>query len=173
MRTDWEWRHCGRGPVAARTAPLDSPSGSDACWRKHVAYAEKRGRRWRARWRGPDGTLESKPGFQTRKAAEDFGRDQEATVRANTYIDPRAGRITLTDWVNQWYPSLDLELTTLANYRYLIEVHILPVFGDRLLTMRSRATSRPTRHSADAARAARVNCASSGSRRRPKRGQPP
>jgi integrase len=98
-----------------------------------VAYAEKRGRRWRARWRGPDGTLESKPGFQTRKAAEDFGRDQEATIRANTYIDPRAGRITLTDWVNQWYPSLDLELTTLANYRYLIEVHILPVFGDRPL----------------------------------------
>jgi integrase len=98
-----------------------------------VAYAEKRGRRWRARWRGPDGTLESKPGFQTRKAAEDFGRDQEAAIRANTYIDPRAGRITLTDWVNQWYPSLDLELTTLANYRYLIEVHILPVFGDRLL----------------------------------------
>jgi integrase len=98
-----------------------------------VAYAEKRGKRWRARWRGPDGTLESKPGFQTRKAAEDYGNDQEAAIRASTYIDPRAGRITLTDWVNQWYPSLDLEPTTLANYRYLIEVHILPVFANRPL----------------------------------------
>jgi integrase len=36
--------------------------------------------------------------------------------------------------VNRWYPAQDLEPTTLANYRYLIEVHILPVFGDRPLT---------------------------------------
>jgi integrase len=98
-----------------------------------MAYAEKRGRLWRARWRGPGGTLESKPGFQTRRAAEDYGRDQEAAIRANAYIDPRASRINLTDWVNQWYPSLDLEQSTLANYRYHIEVHILPAFGDRPL----------------------------------------
>jgi hypothetical protein len=98
-----------------------------------MAYAEKRGNLWRARWRAPDGTLESKPGFTSRKDAESYGRDQEAAIRANTYLDPRAGRITLTDWVNRWFPALDLEPTTLANYRYLIEVHILPVFGDRPL----------------------------------------
>jgi len=99
-----------------------------------MAYAEKRGNLWRARWRGPDGTLESKPDFRTRKAAENYGRDQEAAIRGNTYIDPRAARITLAEWVNQWYPALDLELTTLSNYRYLIEVHILPAFGDRALS---------------------------------------
>jgi len=98
-----------------------------------VAYAEKRGSLWRARWRGPDGTLESKPGFRTRKDAENYGRDQEAAIRNNTYVDPRAGRITLTEWVNRWYPALDLELNTLSTYRYTIEVHILPVFGDRSL----------------------------------------
>ena len=98
-----------------------------------MAYAEKRGNLWRARWRGPDGTLESKPGFKTRKAAEDYGRDQEAAIRNHAYVDPRAGQITLTEWVNQWYPALDLEPTTLSNYRYLIEVHILPVFGHRSL----------------------------------------
>ena len=98
-----------------------------------MAYAEKRGNLWRARWRGPDGTLESKPGFHTRKAAENYGRDQEAAIRANTYVDPRAGKITLTEWVNQWYPALDLEPTTLSNYRYQIEVHILPAFGNRAL----------------------------------------
>jgi hypothetical protein len=38
-----------------------------------MAYAEKRGNLWRARWRGPGGTLESKPGFTSRKAAEDYG----------------------------------------------------------------------------------------------------
>jgi hypothetical protein len=50
---------------------------------------------------GPDGTLESKPGFRTRKAAENYGRDQEAAIRANTYVDPRAGKMTLTEWVDQ------------------------------------------------------------------------
>jgi Phage integrase, N-terminal SAM-like domain len=59
--------------------------------------------------------------------------DQEAAIRNHTYVDPQAGQITLIEWVNQWYPSLDLELTTLNNYRYLIEVRILPAFGHRAL----------------------------------------
>ncbi len=98
-----------------------------------MAYAEKRGSLWRARWRGPDGTLESKPGFTSRKAAEDYGRDQEAAVRHNTYVDPRAGQITLTEWVNMWFPAQDLELNTLTTYKYQIEVLILPEFGHRAL----------------------------------------
>ncbi|MEQ4209903.1 site-specific integrase [Actinopolymorpha sp. B9G3] len=98
-----------------------------------MAYAEKRGNLWRARWRAPGGTLESKSGFATRKAAEAHANDQEAAIRNDTYIDARAGRITLTDWVNLWFPALDLEPTTMNNYRYMIEVHILPVFGDRAL----------------------------------------
>ena len=98
-----------------------------------MAYAEKRGNLWRARWRGPGGILESKPGFRTRKAAENYGRDQEAAIRNHTYVDPRAGQLSLTDWVNRWYPALDLEPTTLSNYRYQIEVNILPEFGHRSL----------------------------------------
>lgn len=98
-----------------------------------MAHAEKRGNLWRARWLGPDGTRESKRGFLRRKDAEDYARDQEAAIRNDTYIDPRAGRITLTEWVNKWYPTLDLELSTLSTYRYTIEVHILPAFGDRSL----------------------------------------
>jgi hypothetical protein len=106
---------------------IEGFAGSDA------GMAERRGKLWRARWRAPDGTLEAKSGFRTRKAAENYGRDQEAAVRSNTYIDPKAGRITLTEWVNQWYPALDLELNTLRTYRYTIEVHILPAFGARPL----------------------------------------
>ena len=98
-----------------------------------MAYAEKRGNLWRARWRAPDGSLASKPGFTSRKGAEAYGRDQESAIRADTYVDPRGSRITVTGWVNRWYPTLDLEPTTLANYRYLIEAHILPAFGDRPL----------------------------------------
>src|ERR1700761_877484 len=98
-----------------------------------MAYAEKRGNLWRARWKGPDGTLESQPGFTTRKSAENYGRDQEASIRNNTYIDHRAGRITLTEWVNLWFPAQDLELNTLSTYKYTIEVLILPAFGSKSL----------------------------------------
>lgn len=98
-----------------------------------MAYAEKRGNLWRARWRGPDGTLESRPGFTSRKAAEDYGREQESAIRTNTYVDPRAGQITLTEWVNMWFPAQDLELNTLTTYKYQIEVLILPAFGYRTL----------------------------------------
>ena len=101
-----------------------------------MAYAEKRGNLWRARWRAPDGKLDSKPGFRTRKAAEDYGSDQEAAIRNHTYVDPRAGQITLTEWVNLWFPALDLELNTLSTYRYTIEVLILPAFGQRALISR-------------------------------------
>ena len=98
-----------------------------------MAYAEKRGRFWRARWLGPDGTLESKSGFTTEKAALQHGRDQKAAIRSDTYVDPRAGQITLTDWVNEWYPAQDLEPITLVNYKYAIESFILPEFGHRAL----------------------------------------
>ena len=98
-----------------------------------MAHAEKRRSIWRARWQGPDGTRHSKSGFTTRKAAEAYALDQESAIRNNIYIDIRAGRIPLTDWVNRWFPTLDLEPSTLNNYRYMIEVHILPAFGDRAL----------------------------------------
>ena len=42
-----------------------------------MAYAEKHGRGWRARWRDKDGKLRSASGFTTRKAAEEYGRDRE------------------------------------------------------------------------------------------------
>jgi integrase len=77
--------------------------------------------------------MESKPGFTSRKDAENYGRDQESAIRSNTYVDPRKGQTTVTEWVNQWFPALDLELATLSYYRYMIEGHILPEFGDRPL----------------------------------------
>lgn len=95
-----------------------------------MAYAEKRGKFWRARWHGPDGRLESRSGFEKKTAAVEYAQDQEAAIRNNTYRDPRETRMTVTEWVNVWFPSLDLELSTLDSYRYHIEMHILPAFGD-------------------------------------------
>lgn len=99
-----------------------------------MADAEKRGRFWRARWFSPNGKRESKGGFTTKKAALKYGRDHEAAIRNNTYVDPGAGKITLIEWANRWYSALDLELGTLSSYRYYIQAHILPVFGTRTLS---------------------------------------
>ena len=46
-----------------------------------MAYAEKHGRGWRARWRDADGSLRSASGFASRKAAEGYGTDREAGCR--------------------------------------------------------------------------------------------
>lgn len=97
-----------------------------------MAYAEKkRGNLWRARWVSPSGKLESQSGFKTRKAAEDYANDQESSVRKNTYVDVRAGQVTVAEIANAWYSGLDLEPTTMSNYRYMTEVYILPEFGER------------------------------------------
>ena len=34
-----------------------------------------------------------------------------------TYVDPSVGKITLTEWVNEWYPALDLEPTSERFFR--------------------------------------------------------
>jgi hypothetical protein len=94
-----------------------------------MAFAEKRGKFWRARWKSLDGTRESRSGFTSQKAAVRYGQAQEAKIVAGTYADEQAGMITLTDWVNRWFPAQDLELNTLNTYRGMIELMILPRFG--------------------------------------------
>ncbi len=98
-----------------------------------MGYSEKRGKTYRARWVNPEGKLESEPGFPSKKEADQYWQDREAEIRAGRYVDPRAGLITLHDWVAIWFPSLDLEPTTIANYRYFLEGFILPAFGHRTL----------------------------------------
>jgi excisionase family DNA binding protein len=85
---------------AARRLTRPGPVSAHPLLEGNMAYAEKRGNLWRARWRAPDGTLESKPGFTSRKDAETCGRDQEAAIRTGAYVGPRAGQLTLTEWVN-------------------------------------------------------------------------
>ncbi len=61
-----------------------------------MAYAEKHGRGWRARWRDKDGKLRSASGFATRRDAEIYAKNHEQnTVRyvvgtedGQFYIDP-------------------------------------------------------------------------------------
>ena len=51
-------------------------------------------------------------------------------VAEGTWFDRTAGRISFADYVETvWWPSLHLEITTLAGYRSYLDKHFLPYFG--------------------------------------------
>ncbi|WP_149264232.1 site-specific integrase [Actinomadura sp. K4S16] len=106
-----------------------------------MAYAEKRGPTWRSRYKRPDGTWASattddsgRP-FERKQDALQYGNDKEAEIRraGPAWFDPARGEITVADWCGQWLPAQDLEDTTEGRYRYLIDQHIIPAFGERPL----------------------------------------
>ena len=98
-----------------------------------MASAEQRGKGpapWRARYLKPDGTYGSKPGFRTKTAALKWGRDQEAAIRAGTWIDPDAGGITLDEYFALWLPAQDLSDSTDTQRESLYRNHLSPRWGD-------------------------------------------
>jgi integrase len=100
-----------------------------------MAYAEKRGRGpkpWRVKYKIPGGEA-SESGFETKQAALDWGRDQEAKVRAGTWLDPSAGEITVDEWIDRWLATQDVGLSTKANREYRLRRFIRPYWGQRTL----------------------------------------
>lgn len=98
-----------------------------------MAYAEKRGTGktpWRARYKRPDGTLGSEPGFRTKKAAEDWGEDQEAAIRAGRWQDPEKARTPLRDFAPLWMAAQKVAPATVIKRQRLLTRHLLPAFGD-------------------------------------------
>lgn len=93
---------------------------------------------WRVRYKAPSGKVryptashdDSGQPFLTQDAAYAWGLNQETDIRRRVWKDPRSGQITFADWVKDWYAGLDLELSTMANYRSLIKGHLMDTFGD-------------------------------------------
>jgi integrase len=102
-----------------------------------MASVEKRLRNgkvtWLARWRDPDGR-QRKKSFRRRVDADRFLAGVNAELLRGTYIDPSAGRMTLSEWADRWMSAQGhLKETTSTRYEGLIRVHILPRFGHRRL----------------------------------------
>lgn len=101
-----------------------------------MAYAEKRGKGpepWRVKYKRPDGSEGSESGFETKAAALAWGRDQEAKVRSGTWINPDAGKVLVSAWIEQWTTLQDVGLSTTSNREYLIRRFILPAWAKREL----------------------------------------
>lgn len=100
-----------------------------------MAYAEKRvstakGKKgkvsWRARYKRPDGTWGSEPGFPRKSAAEDWGESQEAAIREGRWIDPDLMRKPFGVWAREWMKSRSPRGTTTSTRWDRLDAHILP-----------------------------------------------
>lgn len=98
-----------------------------------MAYAEKSGKGWRARWKRPDGKYDGESGFPTKSAAKRFAEEQEAQVRAGRWIDPARGEVTLDKYFADWLPAQDLAPRTVERYASYYRNHIGPAFGTQAL----------------------------------------
>ncbi|MFJ4009401.1 hypothetical protein [Streptomyces sp. NPDC090026] len=103
-----------------------------------MAYAEKvykvrNGKQtkqftWRCRYKLPDGTLGSQPGFPTKRTAEDWGTQQEAAITAGTWVDPKKAQTPFGEWVRIWKESQNSRAGTVTKRRHLLEGLLLPEF---------------------------------------------
>lgn len=100
-----------------------------------MAYAEKRvstarGSKgkvtWRARYKKPDGTWGSEPGFPTKTTAENWGEGQETAIREGRWIDPDLMRKPFGTWAREWMKAKSPRGRTTGTRWERLEVHILP-----------------------------------------------
>lgn len=101
-----------------------------------MAFAEKRGKHWRGRYKLPNGRYGSvsedddgQP-FRTKNAAKQFASGLETDVRRQTFINPRDGRITVGEWAEKWIQSIDVGPLSDKEYRRRLKNQIVPEWGD-------------------------------------------
>lgn len=97
-----------------------------------MAYAEKRGKTWRACWQLPQRTASGRrkvghqDGFPSKTAARRYAEDQQAALRAGTWIDPKGGQSTVEQWWTQWLPAQTLRPNSIETYTQQWRRHIAP-----------------------------------------------
>jgi integrase len=90
-------------------------------------------RRWRARYRAPDGR-EHSHSFTRKTDARRFAAEREAAVQAGLWIDPRAGNTPLRVWAEKVMASrLQLRPATRVRDVAYLNNHVLAAFGDRAI----------------------------------------
>jgi integrase len=85
-------------------------------------------RKWRARYRTPDGASRSRT-FAKRAEAEAFLVSVEHAKDTGVFVDRSMGRETLASYAETWLSTRRLRPRTEALYRSLLNLHILPELG--------------------------------------------
>jgi len=87
---------------------------------------QKRGNRWRARYRGPDGRERNKT-FTRKVDAQRWLAEQKARMARGEWVDPSALRVEFGVVAREWFDTtLHLKPKTRASYRRLLDRRVLP-----------------------------------------------
>ncbi|MFD5183998.1 hypothetical protein ACFWMQ_15580 [Streptomyces sp. NPDC058372] len=81
---------------------------------------------WRAVYKKPDGKMGTRPGFPTARLAKEWGAEQEAAIRAASWIDPALSRKKFGDFAKEWLAVQSPRGRTTMNRLERLERHILP-----------------------------------------------
>ena len=71
--------------------------------------------------------------FRTRREADDFKIKTDHDVRAQIFVDDRAGRQRFADAATAWLDRKAIAEGTKRNYRSILDAHVNPAIGDRTL----------------------------------------
>jgi hypothetical protein len=94
-----------------------------------MGFVEKRGRRYRAKYRDPLGRQRSRT-FTLKADAERFVREMEVDIERGAWLDPRSAEIPLAKWASDFLAlARRLSPTTVQTYRPDLDKYVLPHFG--------------------------------------------
>lgn len=99
-----------------------------------ASYGTKSGRRWRVRYRKPDGSQTDKRGFERKMDAERWAAEHVTVAKAHgAYVDPSSGRVTVASIYEEWLAAKRVRVK--PSWLYTIEAtwrtHVEPMWGER------------------------------------------
>lgn len=117
-----------------RTAYLVGRRASSVTTRRHFGSVRKRSSgRWQATY-WHDGRLHSAGTFPAKADALAYLSTIEADLRRGAWIDPRAGKVTVESYANEWLERRpDLAVRTSELYRYVLDKYVIPSLGQSTL----------------------------------------
>jgi integrase len=80
---------------------------------------------YRANWRDATGKQKAKT-FRTKKEANAFITETEASMRRGGYVDPHAGQVRFGTYAATWEKSRNVEARTSERTESVMRVHVLP-----------------------------------------------
>jgi len=94
-----------------------------------VAYVRKLpSGKWQATVKHPSGKRHTKTD-PLKKVVTDWASDLENAIRRGDYLDPKAGKITLSEWWAVWLTTRTVARATTAKNESHWRVHVQPAFG--------------------------------------------
>lgn len=88
-----------------------------------------RGKRWRVRWVDPETGQTRTESFGRRADADRHDANMHADISRGQYVDPRAGKLTVAEYAEQWRRSLLHRGSTAERTERVIRRHVVPVMG--------------------------------------------